>query len=94
MPDGAPAFAVLNRRGELVRRIPCINNHYYLPDGLAARLLRSTVFLGHVVATDGAIETADLGPAIFDCVVVSAPKNTPSIYGLGVIAAGCIGRSA
>ena len=39
MPDGAPAFDVLDARGARVARIECIHNGWYGADALAARLM-------------------------------------------------------
>ena len=72
MPDGAPAIAVIDSSGHVVRRIECINNGWYDIDGMAARLLGSPVLMAAVVERDGAIRSEDLGPGKFDCVVVDA----------------------
>jgi hypothetical protein len=73
LPDGAPAFEIVNPQGRVVRRIECINNGWYDPDGLAVRLLRSTEVMATIAAKAGQLEVDDLGPAKFDC-VVAAPK--------------------
>jgi porphobilinogen deaminase len=69
MPDGAPAFEVISPRGQVTTRIECINNGWYDPDGLAARLLRSTEVMASIRAKNGRLELDDLGPAKFDCVL-------------------------
>lgn len=69
MPDGAPAFDVLDVRGQRVRRIECIWNGWYDGDAMAIRLLASTAVMAAVVAKGGRIAITDLGPAVFDCVV-------------------------
>jgi hypothetical protein len=76
MPDGAPAFDVRDADGRRVRRIECIWNGWYVSDDLAARLMGATVVMAAVIRQGGLIVTADLGPAIFDCVVV-----TPAAWG-------------
>jgi hypothetical protein len=75
MPDGAPAFLVLDEAGQPVRRITCIWNGWYEADAMAARLLASSRVMAAIVAKDGRIALEDLGPAIFDCVVVPAPRG-------------------
>ncbi len=75
MPDGAPAFELLGRRGELIGRIECIWNGWYESDAMAARLLGSTQVMAAVVAKRGRIAIEDLGPATFDCVVVATPPG-------------------
>jgi hypothetical protein len=77
MPDGAPAFAVLSPTGEIAARIECIQNGWYDPDGLAARLLRSTEVMAALRAKAGRLEVEDLGPAKFDC-VPAAPDRRPT----------------
>jgi porphobilinogen deaminase len=69
MPDGAPAFVVLNLQGQVATRINCINNGWYDPDSLAVRLLRSTEVMATIVARQGRLTVDDLGPAKFDCVI-------------------------
>jgi enterochelin esterase-like enzyme len=75
MPDGAPAFEVRNARGELASRIECIADGWYEPDAMAARMLGSTRIMAAVVEKDGRIELSDLGPAVFNCVVVPRPRS-------------------
>ena len=70
LPDGAPAFEVRDAQGAIVSRIECIADGWYESDTLAARVLGSTRLMAAIVAKDGAIEGGDLGPAIFNCVVV------------------------
>jgi hypothetical protein len=69
MADGAPAFEVLSPQGRVTTRIACINNGWYDADGLAVRLLGSTVVMAAIQAKGGRLELDDLGPAKFDCVV-------------------------
>jgi porphobilinogen deaminase len=76
MPDGAPAFEVRDARGELASRIECIANGWYEADAMAARMLGSTRLMAAVVEKDGRIEIADLGPAVFNCVVVPSPRSS------------------
>lgn len=68
MPDGAPAFEVISPQGRVTQRIECINNGWYEPDALAARLLRSTEVMASIRAKNGRLQIEDLGPAKFDCV--------------------------
>jgi porphobilinogen deaminase len=70
LPDGAPAFEVRDARGAIVSRIECIADGWYESDALAARVLGSTRLMTAVVVKQGAIEGGDLGPAMFNCVVV------------------------
>jgi hypothetical protein len=76
LPDGAPAFDVLDASGRLVSRIECIWNGWYDSDALATRLLASTPVMAAVLAKGGHIAIEDLGPAVFDCTVVrtGAPR--------------------
>jgi hypothetical protein len=70
LPDGAPAFDVFDAPGHRVSRVECIWNGWFDSDALAHRLLASTAVMAAVIAKDGRIALEDLGPAIFDCVVV------------------------
>jgi glycosidase len=85
MADGAPAFAIIDSRGRIARRVECLNNHYFVPDELAARFIGSAEVLASVVAKDGRIDLDDLGPAIFNCIVVPSPglvaAEPPEWYG-------------
>lgn len=74
MPDGAPAFDVLDARGQRVSRIECIWNGWYDADALATRLLASPAVMAAVIAKGGLIEIADLGPAVFDCAVTRVAR--------------------
>ena len=69
MPDGAPAFEVLDAKGAVVRRIECINNGWYEIDIFAARVMASRELMTTVIAKEGLIEMEHLGPAVFDCVI-------------------------
>lgn len=77
MPDGAPAFEIVDVRGIRVSRIECIHNGWYESDEMAARLLVSPEVMARIIAKGGHIVLEDLGPAYFDCVVVTiiAPKS-------------------
>jgi hypothetical protein len=75
LQDGAPAFVVLDAAGQPIRRIECIWNGWYEADAMAARLMASPRVMAAIVAKDGLIAIDDLGPAIFDCVVVPAPRG-------------------
>lgn len=78
MPDGAPAFAIVDPRGERIGRIECIFNGWYDSDAMAARLLRAPGVMAAIIAKRGGIVLEDLGPAYFDCVVVpGAALKTP-----------------
>lgn len=70
MPDGAPAFEVLDARGVRIARIDCIWNGWYEADGMAARLLGSPALMAAVVAKGPNLTIEDLGPAAFNCVPV------------------------
>jgi hypothetical protein len=76
LPDGAPAFDVFNASGRRASRIECIWNGWFDSDALADRLLASTSVMAAVLAKDARIALEDLGPAVFDCVVVriEAPR--------------------
>jgi hypothetical protein len=78
MPDGAPAFEISNQKGQVVRRVECINNGWYNIDEFAARFVGSREVMASIIAKDGSIEMAQLGPAVFDCVVVSADSTKPT----------------
>lgn len=69
MPDGAPAFDVLDAEGRRIARIECIQNGWYRSDDLAARLLSSPAVMAAIAASGARIDGKDLGPAQFDCVV-------------------------
>ena len=74
LPDGAPAFDVIDARGKRIARIECVWNGWYEADTLAARLLGSTAVMAAVKSKGAAITIEDLGPAAFDCfVAVPAP---------------------
>ena len=68
MPDGAPAFEVLDAKGAVVRSIECINSGWYEIDIFAARVMASRELMATVIAKNGRIEMEHLGPAVFDCV--------------------------
>ncbi len=70
LPDGAPAFEIVDMRGIRVSRIECIHNGWYESDEMAARLLASPGVMARIIAKGGHIVLEDLGPAYFDCVVV------------------------
>jgi hypothetical protein len=70
LPDGAPAFEVLDARGQRTGRIECLWNGWYEADALATRLMASTAVMAAVIAKGGRIAIEDLGPAVFDCTVV------------------------
>jgi hypothetical protein len=70
LPDGAPAFDVFGSLGQRISRVECIWNGWFDSDALANRLLASTAVMAAVIAKDGRIALEDLGPAVFDCVVV------------------------
>jgi hypothetical protein len=70
LPDGAPAFDVFDSLGHRISRVECIWNGWFASDALANRLLASTAVMAAVLAKDGRIALEDLGPAVFDCVVV------------------------
>jgi hypothetical protein len=70
LPDGAPAFDVFNAAGRRTSRVECIWNGWFDSDALANRLLASTTVMAAVLAKDGRIVLEDLGPAVFDCVLV------------------------
>lgn len=75
MPDGAPAFEVVSPKGRVTTRIECIDNGWVDADGLAVRLLGSTVVMAAIQTKGGRLEVDDLGPAKFDCVVADpGPK--------------------
>ena len=76
LPDGAPAFDVLDARGARVARIECIHNGWYEADALAARLMGAPGVMAAIIAKNGRITIADLGPAVFDC-VVALPATSP-----------------
>ena len=76
LPDGAPAFDVLDARGAPVARIECIHNGWYEADALAARLMGAPGVMAAIIAKNGRINIADLGPAVFDC-VVAPPATSP-----------------
>lgn len=76
LPDGAPAFDVFKAAGRRGSRIECIWNGWFDSDSLANRLLAFTAVMGAVLAKDGRIGIDDLGPALFDCVVVPALNST------------------
>ena len=76
MLDGAPAIEVLNASGRVVRRIECINNGWYEANGMAARLLGAPAIMAAVLKKNGAIDSDDLGPGKFDCVVTDARSET------------------
>ena len=76
MPDGAPAFDVLDARGARVARIECIYNGWYEADALAARLMGAPGVMAAIIAKNGRITITDLGPAVFDC-VVAPPATSP-----------------
>jgi hypothetical protein len=75
MPDGAPAFEVLNAGGQRLSRIECIQNGYVDADAMAARLMASQAVMAALIARQGRIRIEDLGPAVFNCVVVWAPET-------------------
>ncbi|MDN3921457.1 hypothetical protein [Roseateles violae] len=72
MPDGAPAFEVVDPQGRIATRIECIATGWYEADSLAARLLRSTEVTAAIQAKGGRLEIEDLGPAKFDCVLTAS----------------------
>ena len=76
LPDGAPAFDVLDARGVRVARIECIYNGWYEADALAARLMGALEVMAAIIAKNGHITLTDLGPAVFDC-VVAPPATSP-----------------
>ena len=76
LPDGAPAFDVLDARGARVARIECIHNGWYEADALAARLMGAPGVMAAIIAKNGRIAITDLGPAVFDC-VVAPPATSP-----------------
>ncbi len=69
MADGAPAFELVDARGERVARIECIFNGWYDSDAMAARVLGAPGVMAAVIAKGGRLTIEDLGPATFDCVV-------------------------
>ena len=74
LPDGAPAFDVLDGSGKRVARIECLWNGWYEADALAARLLGSPAVTAAVQSKGARITIEDLGPGVFNCfVVVPAP---------------------
>lgn len=70
LPSGAPAFDVLDARGQRITRIECIWNGWYDSDAMATRLLSSTTVMAAIIAKGPRLAIPDLGPAVFDCVVV------------------------
>jgi hypothetical protein len=74
MPDGAPAFELLDARGQRTRRIGCISSGWYDSDVMAARVLGSRPLMAALLAHGGRLMIDDLGPAKFDCVPVARPK--------------------
>ncbi len=72
LPDGAPAFEILNPRGEVVSRVECIFDGWYSADEMAARFMSAPGVMAAVIAKAGRLAIEDLGPARFNC-AVSAP---------------------
>ena len=73
MPDGAPAFVLIDARGAAAGRIECIFNGWYDSDAMAARLLAAPAVMAALIAKGGHLAIEDLGPATFNCVVVRRP---------------------
>jgi len=69
LPDGAPSFDVLDAQGRRIARIECVQNGWYRSDDLAAKLLSSPAVMAAITARGAQIDSKDLGPAQFDCVV-------------------------
>jgi hypothetical protein len=70
LPDGAPAFELIDARGQRTGRIECIFNGWYDSDTLAARLMASPEVMAALLARGARLSIDDLGPAKFDCVPV------------------------
>lgn len=70
MADGAPAFEILDARGQRIGRIECVFNGWYDSDAMAIRVLGSQKLLANVLAKGARLAPEDLGPATFDCVAV------------------------
>lgn len=73
LPDGAPAFDIRDTSGQRVARIECLWNGWYTADAMAALLLGSTQLMAAVLKKGGQLAIEDLGPGVFNCVVV-VPK--------------------
>jgi hypothetical protein len=73
LSDGAPAFDVLDANGQRVRRIECIADGWYDADAMAVRLMGSPGVMAAILAKGEGLTIEDLGPAIFNCIVVPPP---------------------
>lgn len=74
LPDGAPAFELIDARGQRTGRIECVFNGWYESDAMAARVMGSREVMAAVIAKDGRLAIDDLGPAKFDCVPVPGSR--------------------
>ena len=70
LPDGAPAFDIRDAKGQRLLRIECIWNGWYSADDMAARLLGSPQLMAAVLKKGENLAIEDLGPGVFNCVVV------------------------
>jgi hypothetical protein len=75
MPDGAPAFGLVDARGQRAGRIECVFNGWYDSDTMAARLMGAREVMAAVLSKPGRLAIDDLGPAKFDCMPVA--QRTP-----------------
>ena len=81
LPDGAPAFDIRDAQGRRFLRIECIWNGWTTADDMAARMLASAALMAAVLKKGDKLATEDLGPGVFNCVVVvpqpvGAPGST------------------
>jgi hypothetical protein len=74
MPDGAPAFELIDARGQRVGRIECVFNGWYDNNTMAANVLGSRELMAALITKGRHLSIDDLGPAKFDCVPVASPK--------------------
>ena len=73
LPGGAPAFDIRDAKGQRIARIECIRDGWYEADAMAARMMGSTTFMAAVLKKGARLAIEDLGPGVFNCVVVPPP---------------------